>query len=126
MSNAEGHVFVNVENLKEFDDRKFNPKPIYDSGVMKVLAAFFKPGQFIPVHTPGIDLVLYVIEGEGQVAAGDDRLEVKAGDLVVVPRNEARGVLARTAMTVLHMVQPPPTEADHQEVHTKLQKGSFE
>ncbi len=120
------HVFANVNDLKQFDEQKFNPVPVYDAPEMRVIVCYFKAGQFIPVHTPGIDLVLYIIEGEGQVAAGDERREVKAGDLVVVPAGVARGVLARTEMKALHVVKPPPSEADHKEVHGKLQRGRFE
>jgi quercetin dioxygenase-like cupin family protein len=57
-------VKVNAGELKSFDDKKFAPNVVYQSAGIKVVLAYFKTGQFIPVHTPGVDLVLYILEGE--------------------------------------------------------------
>jgi len=43
-----------------------------------------------------------------------------------VPKGVKRGVRALTELTVLHIVQPPPGEKDHEEVHRKLAAGKFE
>lgn len=119
------YICTNFEAEKEFSEGRFNPKSIYDSGEMKVILAYFKEGQFIPVHSPNIDVALFIIEGEGEVVAGDKSFKVKKGDLVVVPKGMARGIKALSALSVLHVVQPSPTEKDHQEVKAKLQKGTF-
>lgn len=119
------YIRTNFEAEREFGERMFNPKTIYDSGQLKVILAYFKEGQFIPVHSPDIDVALFIIEGEGEVVAGNEDFKVKKGDLVVVPRGLARGIRALSALSVLHVVQPSPTEKDHQEVRAKLQKGSF-
>jgi len=116
----------NVSELKSFGDQKFNPVGVYASGQMKVIAAFFRPGQFIPVHTPGVDVVFYIIEGSAELVAGDQRLTVGPGELIVVPRGEKRGIRALSELTALHIVQPVPSEADHAEVHQKLSQGRFE
>ena len=47
-------VRVNAGELKSFDDNKFTPKPVYQSDGMNVVLAYFKPGQFIPVHSPQV------------------------------------------------------------------------
>ncbi len=119
-------VRVNAGELKSFDEKKFAPKVVYQSSEMKVILAYFKKGQFIPAHTPGVDLVLCVLEGEAEVVAGDERLIAGKDDLIVIPKGVKRGVKALTELTVLHVVQPPPTEKDHKEVHAKIAQGSFE
>ena len=126
MSEDKRVVKVNALNLKSFDEKKFNPKPVYQTDQLRVILAYFKKGQFIPVHSPGVDVILCILEGEAEVVAGEERIQTKVNDLVVVPRGVKRGVRALTDLTVLHVVQPPPSEEDHKEVHQKLMLGKFE
>ncbi len=119
-------VRVNARGLKSFDEKKFVPKAVHQSAGIKVILAYFKKGQFIPVHTPGVELVLCVLEGEAEVVAGDERVIAGKDDLIVIPRGVKRGVKALTELTVLHVVQPPPTEEDHKEVHARIAQGRFE
>ena len=44
-------VRVNAAKLKSFDDAKFAPQAVYQSQGIKVILAYFKEGQFIPVHS---------------------------------------------------------------------------
>ena len=60
-------VRVNAAELKSLDDAKFVPKPVYQSQGMKVVLAYFKEGQFIPVHAPEVELVLCILEGKAEV-----------------------------------------------------------
>jgi len=119
-------VKVNAQNLKSFDEKKFNPKAVYQSDQIRVILAYFKKGQFIPVHTPNIDVILCILEGEAEVVAGEERIKTKVNDLIIVPKGVKRGVKALTDLTVLHVVQPPPSEEDHKEVHQRLSQGRFE
>lgn len=126
MSEEKGIVKVNAQDLKSFNEMKFNPKTIYQTDQIRVILAYFKTGQFIPVHAPGIDVILCVLDGEAEVAAGEERFQAKANDLIIVPKGVKRGVKALTELTVLHVVQPPPSEEDHKEVHQKMALGRFE
>ncbi len=126
MAAVKDYCLTDYRQEKEYQEGRFNPKLIYENPRQKVILGYFKAGQFIPAHTPGVDLTLYIIEGEGEVLAADDRFNVEAGKLVVVPQGIRRGILARTDMTVLHVVTPPPTAADHAQVKAGLQKGVFE
>ncbi|MDH3883557.1 MAG: cupin domain-containing protein [Desulfobacterales bacterium] len=119
-------VKVNAGELKSFGDKMFAPNVVYQSAGMKVVLAYFKTGQFIPVHTPGVDLVLYILEGEAEVVTGDERLTARKDDLIIVPKGLKRGIKALTELTILHVVQPPPSEEDHNQVHTRLAEGRFE
>jgi len=126
MSGNNKAVIVNALDLKSYDEKKFNPKAVYQTGQLRVILAYFKKGQFIPVHSPGVDLVLCVLEGEAEVVAGEERIKTKVNDLIIVPKGVKRGVQALTDLTVLHVVQPPPSEEDHKEVHQRLSQGRFE
>lgn len=126
MSEDKRVVKVNALNLKSFDEKKFNPKPVCQTEQLRVIFVYLKEGQFIPVHSPGVDVILCILEGDAEVVAGEERIQTKVNDLVVVPKGVKRGVRALTDLTVLHVVQPPPSEEDHKEVHQRLALGKFE
>jgi quercetin dioxygenase-like cupin family protein len=126
MSEDKRVVKVNALNLKSFDEKKFNPKVVYQTEHLRVIFVYLKKGQFIPVHSPGVDVILCILEGDAEVVAGEERIQTKVNDLVVVPKGVKRGVRALTDLTVLHVVQPPPSEEDHKEVHQRLALGKFE
>jgi quercetin dioxygenase-like cupin family protein len=119
-------VFARPKEKPEFDPSRFLPKPLFECPEMKVVRASFRAGQFIPVHAPDVHVVLYILSGEGEVVAGKERRAVREGDLVVVPRKVRRGVRAKTDLLVLHVVSPPPTQADHGDMAGRIARGEFE
>ncbi len=106
-----------------FAKDRFNPVVLAGNQRVKVLLVCLEPGQFIPVHQPGVDLVLAILEGEGRLVAGEREEAVREGSLAFIPAGEARGLKAETRLVAFHVVTPPPTEADHAGVAAKLQQG---
>ncbi len=119
-------VFARPKEDVVFDPKRFLPKALFESPEMKVVRAAFRAGQFIPVHAPDVHVALFVVSGEGEVVAGEERRPVKEGDLVVIPRKVHRGVRAVTDMVVLHVVSPSPTQADHGDMAGRIARGEFE
>jgi mannose-6-phosphate isomerase-like protein (cupin superfamily) len=60
------------------------------------------------------------------VVAGEERVKAKVNDVIIVPKGVKRGVKALTELSVLHVVEPPPSEEDHKEVHQKMTLEKFE
>ena len=87
---------------------------------LKVQLVCFEPGQRIPLHTPGVDLVLTVLEGHGLVVAGEKEGVVGPGSVVCVPADTPRSVRAHTRLVALAVVSPPSTAADHVKVEAAL------
>ena len=108
-----------------FRPEKFNPVVLAGSTHMKAVLTCFEPGQFIPVHRPGVDMLLLVLEGEGRVVAGEREEAARPGTTIFVPAGEARGLKADTRIVALHVVSPPPTDADHAEVGACLKQGNW-
>ena len=69
-------------------------------------------------------MALLVLEGDGQIVAGDVQEAIHPGAVVFVPTREARGVKAETRLVALHVVSPTPTEKDH--VMAKLKQGNWQ
>ena len=109
-----------------FRPERFNPVLVAAGAHMKAVLTCLDPGQFIPVHCPGVDMILIVLEGEGRIAAGADQEAIHAGAVVFVPAGEARGLKAESRLVALHVVSPPPTEKDHVEVIAKLKQETWQ
>jgi quercetin dioxygenase-like cupin family protein len=51
-----------------------------------------RPGDYLPTHTDSAEEVLYIVAGEGEAHAGDERGRVRAGDLAVIPAMVPHGI----------------------------------
>lgn len=116
-------VLTSVQHAAAFRGERFNPVVLAGNERVKVILACLEPGQFIPVHQPGVDLVLCVLEGEGTCIAGERAEPIGPGVIAFIPAGEARGIKAATRLILLHVVTPPPTEADHSQVAAGLERG---
>lgn len=85
-----------------------------------------EPGQAIPVHHPGSDLTMVIIEGEATLVSGDEEL-IHAGPGAVLHSRagEARGICASKRTIALVVVSPPPTQEDHRELAEHFAKGTW-
>ena len=119
-------ILASYGDATAFRPERFNPVPVAGGAHMKAVLTCLEPGQFIPVHRPGVDMVLVVLEGEGQMVAGDAQEAVRPGAVIFVPAGEARGVKAETKLVALHVVGPLPTEKDHVEVMARLKQGKWQ
>jgi len=115
--------FGRYQDAMNFRPERFNPIPLAGNSRVKVILACFEPGQFIPVHQPGVDLTLVILQGEGMLIAGEREERIGVGAIAFIPAGEARGLKAESRIVALHVVSPPPTDADHVEVMSKLQQG---
>ena len=61
------------------------------------------PGEYLPTHTDSAEEILYVVAGEGEAHAGEERGHVRAGDLVVIPALAPHGI-ANTGSETLKVV----------------------
>jgi quercetin dioxygenase-like cupin family protein len=110
--------------VASFRPEAFNPVVVAENERVKVIEACFEPGQFIPVHQPAVDLTLAVLEGSGSLVAGEHEEPIAPGTVAFIPAGEARGIKAATRLVLLHVVTPPPTDADHVQVASGLRRGA--
>ncbi len=108
-----------------FRPGRFNPVTLAENPRVKVILACLEPGQFIPVHRPGVDITIVGLEGEGLLVAGEHEGRIHPGTVAFVPAGEARGLRAETRLVVLNVVTPAPTDADHVDVLAKLKQGAW-
>jgi quercetin dioxygenase-like cupin family protein len=118
-------IVHHYRDAARFQAGRFTPVELGQTERVKAVLTCFEPDQFIPVHSPGVDMALVVLEGEGTIVAGDQETEIGPGTIAIVPAGSARGVKARTRLIAVHLVAPPPTETDHTDVQAKLRQGSW-
>ena len=118
-------ILSDYRRVATFQPRRFSPVPIGGTERFKAVLTCFEPGQFIPVHRPPIDMTLVILEGEGQMVAGEQEVPLAPGTIVIVPAGEARGVKASTRLVAIHLVTPPPGEGHHAEVQAGLERGEW-
>lgn len=119
------NIVTNYKTVASFSPERFTPVPFGQSERSRALLVCLEPGQFIPVHSPGVDITFVILEGEGTLVAGDREEEVGPGALAFAGAGEARGLRARTRLIAVHVVAPPPTEEDHTAVMAGLRRGSW-
>lgn len=118
-------VVTHYQNVQDFQPQKFNPVVVAENERVKVILACFEPGQFIPVHQPGVDLTVAVVEGSGTIHADGKEQAIGPGTLAFIPAGQARGIKATTRLVLLHVVSPPPTDTDHVQVMAGLKRGNW-
>ena len=114
LSHGAAPLVGHASELAEFTRDGFGRRVLFDTERFRVLLTAFEPDQEIPIHAPAVDLALAVLEGTGELFAGDAVYDLRAGDVAVIPAGQTRGLRARGGrMIALHVVSPPPTAADH-------------
>lgn len=119
---------TSIDAERTYDDEKFSAVEVFRSDRMKTVCGYFEPGQFIPVHAPGSDVVITVQSGAGIVREGDTDHRVEPGSVVVVAADTARGIKADAdeRLEAVLVTAPPPTDAEHEPVRRGLKANSFE
>jgi quercetin dioxygenase-like cupin family protein len=119
---------IDFDAERTYDPERFAAREAFRTDRSRVVCGFFEPGQFIPVHAPGSDVVVSVREGTGIVREGDSDHRVGPGDVVAVEADTARGIRADEdeRLEALLVTAPPPSDADHEPVGRGIRRGEFE
>lgn len=94
------YFFENIKNEAVFKNDGPRPHFLLDTPKFKVLVVGLDPGSKIPVH-PGESAMYHFLEGEGTMTVAGETFDIKAGQTVIVPGGERRGINARTRLIFL-------------------------
>lgn len=75
-----------VNEIKPTEE-KFRATKLIQKEEVEVVILPFAPGQGLPLHTTPVDVFFYIIEGKITVTVGDETEEVKAGNVVLSPKD---------------------------------------
>jgi len=100
--------------LAQYSTKEFGRRVLAETDRFRVVIAALEDGQEIPLHAPPLDIVMTIVEGIGQVMTGDQVHAVRAGDVVIVPAGQTRGLRAIGGRLVaVNVVSPPPGAGHH-------------
>lgn len=76
----------------KWEDAEISPNPhkvdarkIYDTKNAQVVVITLEPGERLKRHITSVDVVFYILEGEGRVEIGDEKQEVGSDTLIDSP-----------------------------------------
>jgi len=119
-------LIESIRTLAQFGDEHFTPVTLDRTEYSDMKVVGLEAGQAIPVHHPGSDLTMVVIEGEATLVADDEELAHAGPGAVLRARaGEARGIHADVRTIVVVVASPPPTQADHRELAEHFARGTW-
>lgn len=88
-----------IKTVRVFDEPEIqNPhgisaRKLHDSEHGQVMHILLKPGEKVPEHATPMDIVFFVLEGDGVIIVGGERVDVTKDTLVEGPANMSHGVV---------------------------------
>jgi quercetin dioxygenase-like cupin family protein len=107
-------------NIKNYRDLSENENPhgikshkLYDQEHGVINHLYLKPGESLKPHITPVDVAFYVLEGNPAILVGEEKIQVKADDLIESPKNIVHCIYNETdrEVRVLVMKLPKPTQA---------------
>lgn len=83
---------VDLNEKARFADQ-FMPQILRVTRDYKIPFICMEPGQSIPPHPSGTG-IFYIVSGTAVMTVGDKEIDVKAGNMIFVEKEEARGIRA--------------------------------
>lgn len=88
--------------LDSMDTKPLNKEVFCITDHLKAQVMRLEAGAQIPPCKMDNDVLFYFLSGEGSITVDNEKLDVMAGDCVLVPHQaESRSILAKTGMEIL-------------------------
>jgi len=110
---------VHLADAPGFDPDRVVARPFLDGRHSNVRIIRLSPGRALPPHRHGVsDLMLYVVDGNGELDTADGTVSFSTGALAFYPGDEELRVrnVGATGLTLLAFLAPkfPPGESPAQ------------
>jgi len=77
-ASKENPIISHISEYRKVGD-SFTPVPVLRKDEYGAIFIFLRPGQYIPIHNPNSDLILYVIQGIGKIQVEDKEYGIREG-----------------------------------------------
>lgn len=101
IENKSGTKFIETHNLTDFSASEALHTPLIQTDKLRTLLLNLNGGQKSPLCEMSVDVLYYVIEGEGELLVEDEQYTLRAGSMVTVPAETTRLISADISMRVL-------------------------
>ncbi len=99
--NISGTKFIETQYLKDFSANEALHTPLLETEQVRTLLLNLNSGQKSPLCKMSVNVLYYVIEGEGELVVEDEHYTLRGGSMAIVPAEITRLISAATSMRVL-------------------------
>ncbi|MFB0561328.1 MAG: cupin domain-containing protein [Candidatus Lokiarchaeia archaeon] len=85
---------VKLKDLVDYQEGAVVSRTIIDKKTGTVTLFAFDEGQGLSEHTAPFDALVYLLDGEAEIVISGKSLQVKEGDMVIMPANEPHALKA--------------------------------
>jgi quercetin dioxygenase-like cupin family protein len=92
---------TNLADLIQYQTGSVVSRTLIDKPAGTITLFAFDNGQGLSEHTAPYDALVYIIEGEAEVALSGNPLRLKQGEITIMPANEPHALTAATRFKML-------------------------
>ena len=85
---------MKMATLVDYEDKAVVSRTIIDKKAGTVTLFAFDTGQALSEHTAPFDAMVYVVDGEADVAISGKNFHMKQGDMIIMPENRPHSLKA--------------------------------
>ena len=92
---------VETNDISEFSPDGIHSTPLLNDNKQNTLLLNLDTDQVVGPCQMDVQVMYYVIEGQGHLRVGEEQAKLQTGSLVIVPAEEVRSITAHKHMRVL-------------------------
>lgn len=97
---------IRLADLTDYQEGSVVSRTIIDKKAGTVTSFAFAEGQGLSEHTAPFDALVYLVEGEAEVVISCKPIQLKGGEMVIMPANQPHALRAiRNFKMVLTMIR---------------------
>ncbi len=90
-----------LEDLIEYQEGSVVSRTLIDKKAGTITLFAFDEGQGLSEHTAPYDAMVFVLEGEVTVAIAGEPVELKRGEMTIMPANKPHALAAKTRFKMM-------------------------
>jgi len=92
---------IRLTDLADYQEGAVVSRTIIDKKAGTVTFFAFDEGQGLSEHTAPFDALVYILDGEAEIAISGKPLRLKEGEMVIMPANEPHALRAVTRFKMI-------------------------
>jgi quercetin dioxygenase-like cupin family protein len=92
---------MKLADIVSYQEGAIVSREVVSKGAGTVTVFAFDAGQGLSEHTAPFDALVYLLDGEAQVSISGKPMQLKSGDMVVMPANKSHALKATTRFKMI-------------------------
>ncbi|TCO74739.1 cupin domain-containing protein [Marinisporobacter balticus] len=104
LKNIDFSKVIEMESLVTYQEGRVVSRTLAQGKPLSVTLFAFDKGEEISTHVSGGDALVYILDGEAEIAIGEENFHVKKGETIAMPANIPHGLVAKEKFKMLLIV----------------------